>query len=74
MVIEMTRNQRNVDVAAFADRLAVVHGFEHRKQARVFLDQARDGVQIASAGVWSSEIAIRKSGSRSLNCGIDVRG
>ena len=51
VVIKVARDQRNIDVAGFADRLAVVHGFQHRKQARVFLNLPGDGVQVAGADV-----------------------
>jgi hypothetical protein len=36
VIVEMPRDQRNVDVAALADRLAVVHGFQHGEQAACF--------------------------------------
>ena len=45
MVDEMTDRQRHVDVAAFADRLAVVDRFQHREQALVTLHGAADGVE-----------------------------
>ena len=51
VVIEMARDQRNIDVAAFADRFAVVDGFEHGQAARVLLHRPRQGIQIARARV-----------------------
>ncbi|CCV04004.1 hypothetical protein MESS2_1190004 [Mesorhizobium metallidurans STM 2683] len=45
MVDEMADCQRHVDVAAFADRLAIVDRFQHREQALVALHGAADGVQ-----------------------------
>ena len=41
VMIEMPRDQRNVDVAALANRLAVVHRLEHREPPRMFLHQPR---------------------------------
>jgi hypothetical protein len=38
MVVEMSDRQRHVDVAAFADRLAVVHGLQHGEKALALLE------------------------------------
>ena len=46
IIVKVTGEQRHVDIARFADRLAVVHGFEHRQQAVMFLNVAGDGIQI----------------------------
>ena len=45
MVDEVADGQRHVDVAAFADRLAVVERFQHREEALVALHGAADGVE-----------------------------
>ncbi len=45
----MPDGQRHVDVAGFADRLAVIEGFHDSQQARMFLHQPRDGVEGAGA-------------------------
>ena len=47
VVIKMPGDQGNIDVAAFADRLAVIQGFNDSEQPRVFLDRARQGVEVA---------------------------
>ena len=49
VIVEVARQQRHVDIARLADRLAVVHRFEHGQQAVVLLDVAGDGVQVAGA-------------------------
>ena len=36
VVVEMPRDQRNIDVAALANGLAVVHGFENREKPECF--------------------------------------
>ena len=51
VVVEVADRQRHVDVAGFADRLPVIQGFHDGEEARVFLHQARDGVEDAGAGV-----------------------
>ena len=53
VMIEMASDKRDVDVAGFADGLAVVERFEDGEAARVFLDLAGEGVEIAGAGVGS---------------------
>src|SRR4051794_15707568 len=42
IIKEMRRDERQIDVPAFLDRLAAVHGFEHGQLARFFLDQPGD--------------------------------
>ena len=43
----MAGDKRHVDVAAFPDGLAVVKRLKHGEQARMFLNQPRDGIQNA---------------------------
>ena len=49
MMIEVARRQRHVEIAGFADRLAIVERFQHREQARMALHQRapahRDGAR-----------------------------
>ena len=49
MEIANLNNGRDVDIAAFADRLTVVHRFQHREQALALLDVARDRVDVLGA-------------------------
>ena len=39
VMVEVARGQRQIDIARFADGLAVVQGFEHGEQARMPLQQ-----------------------------------
>ena len=57
----MPRHQRNIDVAALADRLAVVHCFEHREAARMFLHQPRNRIQVTSPRVGSERLPLRET-------------
>ena len=45
----MRRDQRQIDVARFLDRLAAIHRFEHGQLARFFLNQTRDAIEIFPA-------------------------
>ncbi len=45
VIVEMPLGKGDVDVAAFPDRLAVIKGFEHGEQPRMFLQQPRNGVE-----------------------------
>ena len=47
MVIEMPGDQRHVDVAAFADGLAIVHRFQHGQKPRVFLHKPGQRIQVS---------------------------
>ncbi len=49
IIVKVTRQQRHINIARFTDRLAVVHAFEHRQQTRMFLNIARNRVEITSA-------------------------
>ena len=51
VIVEVAGDQRDVDVARLADRLAVVQRLQHGEQARVLLDLAGNGVEIAGADV-----------------------
>ena len=47
MVIEMAGDKGNINITAFADRLAVIHAFENREKTFAFLDQSGNGVEMA---------------------------
>ena len=49
VMVEVPRDERNVDVARLADALAVVHRLEHGEQPRVALHGARERVQMSRA-------------------------
>ena len=53
MVIEMSRNQRNVDVAALANGLTVIESLKNRKTPRMLLHLPGEGVKISCASVGS---------------------
>ena len=65
VMVEMTLHQRNIDVAALADRLAVVECFEHRKEAAVLLQKARNGIEICrpARATHRGPITLRGAGS-----------
>ncbi len=74
VVVEMPRDQRDVDIAAFADRLAVVQRLQHREQARVLLHQPRQGIEVprpARARPGLRPFRLRRAGGG--DGGVDVR-
>src|SRR5579871_3070797 len=73
-MVEMARDEWDVDVAALANWLAVIHRLKHREQAGMLLDQARESIKIASASMRSQSAPLRRSSSSGLHCGIDVSG
>ena len=73
VIVEVTGQQRHVDVARFADRLAVVHRLEHGQQAVVLLDVAGDGVQIAGADDAGRLAPAFEGGAGGSHGGIDFR-
>ena len=72
MVIEVARHQRHVDIARFADRLAVVERFDHGEQAGVALHHARQGVQVAGARMAADGEPVFLGGARGGNCCVNV--
>ena len=51
VMVEVAGDERDVDVARLADRLAVVHRLEDGEQARVLLNLPRQRVEVAGADV-----------------------
>src|SRR2546430_4251198 len=50
-MVEVSGDERDVEIAGLADRLAVVQAFEHREQPRVLLDGARQRVEMTRPGM-----------------------
>ena len=73
VVIEVAGDQRNIDVAALANRLAVVHGLEHGETAGMLLHGSRQRVEIASSRVRSERLPFRQSCAGGSDGGVDVR-
>ncbi len=63
----MAGDERDVDVACLADRLAVVHRFEDGEQARMFLNLTGDGVQITRPCMTRKLTPASESFSRRLD-------
>jgi hypothetical protein len=74
VMVEMAGDQRNVDVAGFADRLAVVERFHHRKEAAVALDEACQRIEVAGAAMSRKCSPGRLRLGGGLDGGIDVGG
>ncbi len=74
VMVEMAGYQRDIDVAAFADRLAVVHALEHREQPAVLLDGTGDGVEILAALVAGQGAPGFEGGAGGFYCSINVLG
>src|SRR5437016_6238602 len=71
-MVEVSSDEWNVDVARFADGLAVVHGLEHGKQARVLLNQPSKCVQVTRATVPAERSPDIKYLVCCGNSGVDV--
>ena len=74
VMVEMAGHERDIDVAAFADRLAVIHGLEHGEEAAVLLDQAGDGIEIFAALIARQRTPGREGGASGLDRCIDILG
>ena len=72
MMIKMPRHERNVDVAALADGLAVVHGLKHGQTARVLLHLPCQRVEITRALVAAQRLPRGQRLARGGNRGIHI--
>src|SRR5690348_12667276 len=70
----MAGDERDIDVAGFADGLAVVESFEDGEAAGMFLDLASEGVEIAGAGVRRKRLPGGESRAGGFDSGVDVCG
>ncbi len=72
MVIEVTGDERNVDVTGFADRLAVIHAFQHGQKTLALLNMARDGIEIFGALIARKFGPFAESGAGGIHRLIDI--
>ena len=56
VVVEVAHRQRHVGIARFADGLAVVQGFQHGEEPRVFLQRTRQRVEQLRAAVAAQRL------------------
>ncbi len=73
VMIEVPGDERDVEVAGFANRFAVVQTLEHREQARVALHLARQRVQVTGAGVRRQRRPAGRRGVGGGDRGVHVR-
>src|SRR6266478_1117670 len=72
MMIEMARYQRNIDVAALANRLSVVESFENREPARMFLHLPRQRIEVARTRMRSEGLPRWQSTPRGFHRAVDI--
>src|SRR2546429_4895425 len=73
MMIKMPCYQRDIDVAAFTNRLAVIQCFEYREPARMFLYLPRQRIEIARTRMRGKGLPRRQSSPRGFYRAIDIR-
>ena len=73
VMVEVASDERNIDVAGLADRLAVVEALEHGEQPGMFLHRARQGVEVARPGVAGEARPGGQGGTRGGDGGVHVR-
>ncbi len=69
----MPRDQRDVDVAAFTDRLAIVQRLEHGQQTAVFLHQTRQRIKETRAPLAAQLFPTRLGLASGGHGGIHIR-
>ncbi len=74
VVVEVAGDQRHVEVARLADRLAVVHRLQDGEQARVLLHVAGERVEVPRAAVAAERPPSRLRGARRRHRGVHLCG
>ena len=72
MIIEMPRDQRNINIAALTDGLAIIHRLENREQPRMFLYQPRNRVQVTRTRMRSERLPSWRCRPRCLDSSVNV--
>ncbi len=72
VVVEMAVDQRDIDVAAFADRFAVVERLQHTEKTGMFLHQAGEGVEVFGALMARETRPFRLCAAGGGDGGVDV--
>ena len=49
MVVEVAGDERDIEVAGFADRFTIVHRLQDRQKSGMFLDEAGNRIKVAGA-------------------------
>src|SRR5215470_4241890 len=73
MMVKVPSDERDINVAAFADWLSVVDGFKNGKAPRMFLNLSRDRVEKARSLVSCEPLPDRKSCPRCFHRGVYIR-
>ena len=74
VIQEMARGQRHVEIAGFPDRFAVVDRLQHRKQSRVTLQHARQGIEMAGTAMAAELCPWQLRRARGADGGLDIGG
>src|SRR6266516_4486733 len=72
VIVEVTRHERDIDVARLADRLAIVERLQDGEQARMLLYLARQGVEVACAHVPRRRAPLLEGGAGYRDGGIHI--
>src|ERR1700682_6174384 len=72
VVIEMARDEWDINVATLADGLPIVHRLKNRQQPGMLLHQPRDGIQVACASMRGERPPSRRRRPRGLDRGVNV--
>jgi hypothetical protein len=73
VMVKMPGNERDIDIARLTDRLAIVHGFEHREEPLALLDMAGDSIKIFGTLMSRQFGPLAEGGACGFHRHIDVR-
>src|ERR1700693_3075077 len=71
-MVEVTGDQRHIEIAALANRFAIVDGFQHGEPARMSLNCSGQGVQMSGSRMRCQSLPLRKRTSRSPDSRVDI--
>ena len=72
MIVEVARDERDIQVACLADSFTIVQRLQYRQQARVFLDMTRDGIHVARTHMTRRLAPALKSCTGGCHGSIDI--
>jgi hypothetical protein len=72
VIVEMALGERDVDIPAFADRLAIVEAFQHGEQAGMLLQEPGERIEVSGAVMAGEPGPFRESAGGGSDRKVDV--
>src|SRR5262249_26013476 len=74
VIVKMAPDQRDINIAALANRLAIVHRFQHCQPSRMLLYLPGHRIEVASSHMRGERLPTRQRSARAAHSSVNVRG